>query len=370
MKPLIPILVVATTSLAVASVQFYQQASAQRERADRELQLRQKQDARVIALERNQVRLERELQFARAQNATGAPPVAMPAQRPVGARPPGPGVFAMNGAGAEVGAQGAPPPPPFEMRRGGRGPLDSPYMRSRLKSQVRRLYGDAGQAMGLSAEKSNQLLDLIADQQTRNVGRPNIPDGQTPQQYFQDQQKKNQDEIKALIGSDKMADWAAYQKSLPQRAELGQVRDQLDQAGVPMNDSQRTQMLAAITEEQQRLPRPTYSQGVPQEEMASQFTQWQTEYDKAILDRAKNVLTSEQYTAYKEYQDWQSEMRANLPRFGPNGGPGAVAVQGFVSSSNGAATVVSGPAVNFTMAAPAMPLPPAPQPAPAQTQRK
>src|SRR5262249_10485345 len=159
--------------------------------------------------------------------------------------------------------------PPFEMRRG-RGFLDSPaqmnFMRSRLKIQMRRLYGDAGQALGLSREKGNQLLDLIADQQTRNIGRANIPDGESPQQYFQDQQKKNQDEIKALIGSDKMSEWAAYQQSLPQRMEVGQIRDQLEQAGVPMNDSQRTEMLAAITEEQQRLPRPTLSQGVAPEE--------------------------------------------------------------------------------------------------------
>ena len=362
MKPLIPILVVATTSLAVASVQFYQQGTAQRARADKELQLRQKQEARVVELERNQARLERELMMARAQGAAAGTQVEMAAQRPT-ARPPGLGAF----AAADAGAQGG-PPPPFEARRG-RGPLDSPaaqnFIRSRLKNQMRRLYGDAGQALGLSAEKGNQLLDLIADQQTRNfgMGRQNIPDGESPQQYYQEQQKKNQEEIKAVIGADKMDGWAAYQKSLPQRAELGQVRDQLDQAGLPMSDSQRTEMLAAITEEQQRLPRPTISQGVAPEEMGAQIRQWQSDYDKAVLDRAKNVLSSEQYSAYKEYQDWQSEMRANIPalRGGPNGAPG-VTLRSFTSGNDAA---MGGPAVNFTMAVPA----PAPPP-PAQTQRK
>ena len=358
MKPLIPILVVATTSLAVASVQFAQQASAQRKRADAELQLRQKQDARVAGLERNLARLEREL-AAREQGATSAPSLAMGSLRPSGPRPPAFG--APSAAGDAVGA-----PPPFEMRPG-RGPLDSPaglnFMRSRVKNQIRRLYGDVGQALGLSTEKGNQLLDLLADQQTRNLGirRPNVPDGQTPQQYFQDQQQKNQDEIKALIGADKTDSWVAYQKSLPQRAELGQVRDQLEQAGTPMTDSQRTDMLAAITEESQRLPRPAFSQGIPPEETMAQLNQWQTEYNKALLDRAKSVLTSEQYTAYKEYQDWQSEMRANIPR-GPNGTPPGVALRSF-QSVNG--TAVGGPVVNFSMAVPAAPPPP-----PTQTQRK
>jgi hypothetical protein len=362
MKPLIPILVVATTSLAVASVQFYQQASAQRQRADAEVQLRQKQDARVAELERNQARLERELMMAREQaQPAPAPSVAANSARPQGTRPPAFGGLGM--AGAEASPPGA--PPPFEVRRG-RGFFDSPaqvnFMRSRMKTQMRKLYGDAGQALGLSQDKSNQLIDLIADQQTRNIGRPNIPEGQTPQQYFQDQQKKNQDEIKSVIGADKMDEWAAYQKSLPQRMEVGQIRDQLEQAGVPMNDSQRTEMLAAVSEEQQRLPRPTLSSGVAPEEMQTQLNQWQAEYEKALMDRAKSVLTSDQYTAYKEFQDMQAEMRANMPpmRMGPNGQPG-VMVRGFQSAA--------GPTVNFTMAAPAQVLPAPPAPAP-QAQRK
>src|SRR3954469_24569051 len=77
MKPLIPILVVATTSLAVASVQFAQQASTQRKRADTELQLRQKQDARVAELERHQARLERELAQVREPGVPVPPPARL-----------------------------------------------------------------------------------------------------------------------------------------------------------------------------------------------------------------------------------------------------------------------------------------------------
>src|SRR5690242_3546548 len=108
MKPLIPILVVATTSLAVASVQFGQQASQQRKRADAEQSLRQKQDARVAELERNQARLESELQMARAQVATTPPPVAARSQQPAGVRPP-PSGFNLAAA-AEGSGPGAPPP--------------------------------------------------------------------------------------------------------------------------------------------------------------------------------------------------------------------------------------------------------------------
>jgi len=345
MKPLIPILVVATTSLAVASVQLAQQASTQRQRADAEVLLRKKQDTRVAELERNQARLEQELATARVQNTATVAPVAgisRPAVAPKlsDERPPG-----------FMGPPGTPPPPPpgvFEVRP--RNPFDSPaarnFMRTRMKSSIRRLYGDAGQALGLSEEKGKQLLDLLADQQTRNMGGPpKLAEGQTFQQYAQDMQKKNAQEIVNLIGADKADDWATYQKTLPQRSQLGVVADQLEGAGVPMSESQRTEMLAAITEETQRLPpRPSFQQGVPPEEMMAQMNQWQNEYDKALMDRAKSVLNTEQYNAYKEFQDYQAEMRNNMPR----GAPGGVVMRSF-SSSNG---VVAAPSVGFAVAPP------------------
>ena len=359
MKPLIPILIVATTSLAVASVQLAHQASTQRERADAEMALRQKQDLRVAQLERSQARLERELAVSR--EAVGAPPPTA-----AGSVPPPPGQ--RMGGGRAVAAFAALEPveragPPPEVFRTGPRMMESPaarnFMRTRMKSSIRRMYEDAGSALGLSAEKSKQLLDLLADQQTRNIGPPNLADGQTIQQYMQDQQKKNNEEIKGLIGQDKIDDWAAYQKSLPDRAQLGQVRDQLEQAGVPMTESQRTDLLAAITEETQRNPRPAYTPGVPQEETMAQMNQWQSEYDKALLDRAKQVLNTEQFNAYKEFQDWQSEMRSSM-RMMPGGPTGVVrmvspgvAVSSATAGSNGLMPVA--PTVSFSL--PAAPVP-------------
>ena len=82
------------------------------------------------------------------------------------------------------------------------------------------------------------------------------------------------------------------------------------------------------------------------------------ELTSALLDRAKSVLTADQYNACKEYQDWQSEMRANLPRM-PNGAPGGGVVMRSVQPINGAS---GGPLVNFGFITPAPP--------PAQNQRK
>jgi len=89
--------------------------------------------------------------------------------------------------------------------------------------------------------------------------------------------------------------------------------------------------------------------------MAAQYKQWQTDYDKAVTDRAKQVLTSEQFKTYKEYQDWQAEMRNGMPMMLPGGR----AQVGFISAPAGAPgmTVVNGA---FSSVSPA----PVPAPAP------
>jgi len=348
MKPLIPILIVATTSLAVASVQFARQAFEQRQRADTEFALRQKQDARVAQLERAQARLQQELDLAQAAGTSRPPLAAMGPER--GAPPARPSVRNAPFASLQPPPEGGPP------RREFFGPrMESPaarnYMRTRMKSGLKRMYEDVGPALGISQEKANALLDLLADQQTRNFGPPVSEDGrpvQDLQKYYRDQGQKNNAEIAALIGQDKVDEWAKYQQSLPDRSQLNQVREQLDAAGVPMTDSQRTEMLAAITEERERMPRPVYDAGVPAEEITAQFKQWQTDYDKALADRAKQLLTSEQYKSYKEFQDWQTEMRnaAPMPMPMPAQGGRAVSRIGVIAQPGGVAEVVTSTVVN------------------------
>jgi hypothetical protein len=368
MKPLIPILAVAATSLAVASVQFARQASTQRERADTEMALRQKQEARLAQLERDHARLERELASVQS-SASDAPPVA--AVTPPPPQPPKAGV--VRGAGAHEGVftmiersdpTGAPKPtvgfrgPGFMETAAGRN-----YMKSRTKMAMRRLHADAGDALGISDEKANELLDLLADQQTRMTDRYRGQDGQPPKPVdFREVQQKNNAEIAALIGQDKMDEWTAYQQSLPDRSQVNMVNQQLTEAGVQaMSDNQRTEMLAAVTEERQRLPRPTITQEMTPEEQFAQSNEWQAEYDKALLDRARSILNSEQYAAYKEFQDFQAEMRKNIPRF--NGAPApmvrfnAVAGDAVISSSaTTAPMVIAAPAAGI-----AVPLPPPPE---------
>lgn len=365
MKPLIPILVVATTSLAVASVQFARQASAQRERADTETALRQKQDARVAQLERDHARLERELASMRTAASDVSPPVQVAAVETRPTAPPKSGArgFVQGDAGFTIVDRNDPNPARPAM--GFRGPAfmetaaGRNFMKSRAKSALRRMHEGMGSALGISDEQESQLIDLLADQQSRMSERfrSTALDGQPPRPLdMREVQKQNNTEIAALIGQEKMDDWASYQQSLPDRSQVSMVNQQLSEAGVPeMSESQRSEMLAAVTEERQSRPRPTLTQGMTPEEQFAQSNEWQADYDKAVLDRARSILTSEQYRAYKEFQEFQTEMRKSMPRFnGP--GPGALGVTRLVGSSD-VAFSSGGPVV---ISAPAMPVTPPP----------
>jgi hypothetical protein len=133
-------------------------------------------------------------------------------------------------------------------------------------------------------------------------------------QSWQQIQEQNNKEIAAVLGDSKMADWKAYQQTLPQRSQVEAVGQQLENAGLPLSAEQRSQLVTALVEEAQANPRPTFASGLAPEEAQKQFNEWQEAYDKSVADRAKQVLSSEQYERYHDYTEWMAEMRKNMPR--------------------------------------------------------
>jgi hypothetical protein len=135
MKTLTLILVVAITGLAVASVQFSRRAASEKARAEAEVVLRQKQEARVRELEKSYADLSMQLQDARRfRGAVMAGPGVRPTQVAPGTAPER---FEPR-QGAQV-AELAPMPRPFM-----RGPMDSEagrkFMRTQMRGSIRRLY--------------------------------------------------------------------------------------------------------------------------------------------------------------------------------------------------------------------------------------
>jgi hypothetical protein len=335
MKTLTPILIVAASALAVASVQYARRASAERQRADAEVALRQKQNVRIRELERAQASLERQLIEAQR-------PVVPTADSAAAATAPR-GPFGPSAAAFEVrpvsgaAAMNAPRPGMFR----GPGMMASPaaqkFMRTQIRGNLRRMYEDVGRELNLSADQTSKLVDLVTDQQTRGFGqhREFPTDRAALQQMAKDISQNNDAEVAGLIGEDKLPQWESYQKTLPERSQLDQVRQQLESAGVPLTQDQRGEMLTAMLEEKQRLPRPSPVPGATPEETMAQQNEWQEEYDRSVQERARQVLTQEQYERYHDYQEWMSDMRKSVGRgmrFG--GAVGSVSATAVLESSD------------------------------------
>jgi hypothetical protein len=92
------------------------------------------------------------------------------------------------------------------------------------------------------------------------------------------------------------------------------VGEQMRMMDVPLTDDQRSRLVDIMVDQTTQNPRPTPQEGLPPEEMIKASMKWEEESDKAFLERAKSVLTSDQYERYRDYQAWQSEMRANSLR--------------------------------------------------------
>src|SRR5262249_4792912 len=105
-----------------------------------------------------------------------------------------------------------------------------------------------------------------------------------------------------------------YQKTMPERMRVSMVGEQMKQMDAPLTDDQRSRLVEIMVEQSQQNPRPTHEDGATPEEMVKASMKWEEESDKAFLERAKSVLTSDQFERYRDYQAWTSEMRANSLR--------------------------------------------------------
>jgi hypothetical protein len=218
------------------------------------------------------------------------------------------------------------PPHPKGPNGFNRAPPEMPaamlkMMRSNMRAQNKRLYFDLQSKLGLTDEQNSALLDLLAEQQSQGFRTRRSQNPEEARATWEADQAKRKSDIADLRGSAKAAEFEEYQKTMPARSELMMISQQLEGVETPLNDDQRTRMLAALVEERERIPVPTYSDGTAQDEMQKTYNEWQTDYEKRVADRARSILSSEQLGTYAEYQDWQKEMREQFAAQGPGALP-------------------------------------------------
>lgn len=136
-------------------------------------------------------------------------------------------------------------------------------MRIQQRSNIGRHYPGVAQELGLTTDQTEQLFDLLAEQQVRNSEQAELmwdTEGVDPatlqqrqekmQQQWQETARKNDAELAAQFGPDKLQAWKEYQSTLGYRHQAEQLRSTLAGRGVSLSDDANRAVVKAYGEAQ------------------------------------------------------------------------------------------------------------------------
>jgi hypothetical protein len=317
-------LLTAASALLWAHLQRTRAAEQQRAQAlHAEAQARAEHEQRVQEMEREQARLglqNKELanltQTLRASEAKQSSNLTALAKQLSGA--------ATNAAGEPTDPTGAKEGFSAMMEKMMKEPAMREMMRSQQKAMMNQMYGPLFKDLALTTEQKQQFMDLQLDHAMKGVEHAgalftnNGTDKSEATQAMAEGQTELQASLKTLLGDDKFAQYEDYQKSIGERTQLHQFKQQLDGTDTPLQDGQMAQLLQIFKEEKARVP-PVLSddpsrsaemwEAMKSEEKMNQHMQWQEQLHQRVLGRAGTALNPEQLKEYGGFLEQQLNMQ-------------------------------------------------------------
>ena len=212
-----------------------------------------------------------------------------------------------------------------------------PKMKEMIKSQqklvmgpmIEKSYAGLFKQLNLTPEQSTGLKDLLQGKMlvAADMGM-SLMDGSldaTKRTELAKQTKADTDEydaqIKQFLGDENFKAFESYEKLLPDRTEVGQFNDELSGTGLAMNAEQQQQLVQALNDERtgfkwstdynNKNPGDTDYASLFSEEKLATFAKEKEQFDNQFLNRAKGILTPDQYSAYVKHQATMREMQLN-----------------------------------------------------------
>jgi hypothetical protein len=196
-------------------------------------------------------------------------------------------------------------------------------MREQQKVAINMMYGGLFKELNLSPEEKEKLKDLLTDSQMGNVEAAQGLFGGTQDEAAvaaakkatAEAKKQTDADLKALLGDERFAQYQDYEKNIGDRMQLDQFKTQLAADSTPLRDDQNAQLLQIMKEEKLALP-PAIPEAQSEMPDKDTFTaqkmdeqlKWMEQYNARVADRAKGVLTPEQFINYQKFQEQQASM--------------------------------------------------------------
>jgi hypothetical protein len=216
-------------------------------------------------------------------------------------------------------------------------------MRGQERSSVLQLHGDLLRNWHLPPDKSDRVLDLLAEQQLQQMEQSLNASDPASTVAARASTDAAVDELNALLTDQQRKELQRQQDSLSERITVGSLADELSLAQMPLTESQREQLTQAMVDERSAVPVPDFSNfpaNSPDAQRA--LDEWQAALDERVRDRAATILTSAQQSRYEQFMTRQREARnaftsIAIAQNGDNTVPGnstATAYDSVASSQN------------------------------------
>lgn len=170
--------------------------------------------------------------------------------------------------------------------------------RAGMRQHLSSVYPDVDEALGLTTEEADKLLDLITDQRMRSSSvMITEPESAQDREARQRKTRETEDaELQALLGR-KYVGWKDYQEILPAWVLRNDLRAVLDAAGVPVTEAQDQSLIYALSAEQ-RIINQTRS-STTQDNSNGLFVQYSPENRQRLLNAVAPHMSPQQLDGYR-----------------------------------------------------------------------
>jgi hypothetical protein len=192
---------------------------------------------------------------------------------------------------------------------------------------IRGLYGDMTKELGLSPDQTERVMQILSERQAdlqekgmaiMQAGDAKSPEAQKAQQDVDTLQAKYTADLQKELGSH-YADFQNFEKTVGDRAVVGQYQQQFAAAGQPLSEDQRSGLVKIMTEERANMPANPWAQGqtnvrgqldaLSSDEAMHTLLASQEDFNRRVAARAADVLSPEQATAFTDMQNRMMQMQ-------------------------------------------------------------
>jgi hypothetical protein len=200
------------------------------------------------------------------------------------------------------------------------------FIRDQQRQMMDSLYNPLIKHMGLAPEDAELLKDFITESQMNSAEMAGsmFGGGSTNRTEVLNkltaEQKETDGQIQAFLGGARYAQYKEYQQTLGERMQLNQFKVQTASDPNPLTDMQAEQLLAIMSEEKQGVAAatgqplsglgqdPTSAQAFLSEEQMEKLLESQGIVNQRVNERARTVLSADQWESFSRYQTNQIEM--------------------------------------------------------------